>query len=167
MNSQTNLKKKIDEIYKECPKTLELIISRVSGIYDVAGVTVPLTNQLRDLARAAHIQTKGEAKAIVTPDICTLFVKMYTEVLSASFHKYLRYPKGDIDKDIKPLLLTFTDASQSTVVVAYMAFTDKAGKLLLHLIYAKGGLCSTNQTVPKRELQGMTNGAEAVKKNKK
>ena len=91
---------------------------------------------------------------------------MYTEVLKASFHRYPRFPKGDIDRDIKPLLLTFTDASQSTIVVAYMAYTDKAGKLLLHMIYAKGGLCSTNQTVPKRELQGMTNGAEAVRKIK-
>ena len=60
---------KINYIYKDCPKTLELIIYRVSGLYDVAGVTVPLTNQLRDIARAAQIQTKGEAKAIVTPDI--------------------------------------------------------------------------------------------------
>ena len=86
----------------------------------------------------------------MTPDIWKLFVKMYVEVLRASFHKYPRYPKGDIDKGIKPLLLTFTDASQSTVVVAYIAFTDEDGKLLLYLIYAKVGLCSINQTVPKR-----------------
>ena len=100
----------------------------------------------------------GETKAAVTDDIWNLFVKMYIEVLKASFHQYPRYLTSKVDYSIRPLLLVFTDASQSTVVAAYIAYTSIEGKLVMHLVYAKGGLGSAGQTIPKKELQGVTNG---------
>ena len=157
LNSNKDLTKtSLETILKYNPKTLRLITSLFSRIYDMLGVTTPLIAQARKCVSIACIESKGNWDDPVSHEIWNLFTEQMEELYQVSLYRYKRIPDKAITKDRKFDIIIQSDCSTSLVITAHAIYDCSDGKRRASLLCARSYLKQSGTSIPRGELQALS-----------
>ena len=147
--------------------TLRLIVSRASSVFDVSGLVSPLKNQIIRLLSHFLIMSNQDWNFKIPEEGFDLFLRMMTQLAIASSYSFPRFPKQCIkQKIIAVTLLWLSDASpvgseKSDFFLGYVCSDGTTGS---HLIHSGSKLSPPGLTVPRCEIDGISQGSETFYK---
>ena len=147
--------------------TLRLIVSRASSVFDVSGLISPLKNQIIRLLSHFLIMSNQDWNFKIPDEGFDLFLRMMTQLAIASSYSFPRFPKNCIKQKIVDVtLLWLSDASpvgseKSDFFLGYVCSDGATGS---HLIHSGSKLSPPGLTVPRCEIDGISQGSETFYK---
>ena len=154
--------KDISEFYKNTVITLPHIVSRTAMLFDLSGMSTPLSVLGSFVSRKALLDTKGSKTTQVSEQTKKLF---FTYLHLVSKFGSLSFPRNmkRASQHEKSTLLAFADSSSTAwMVIIYLLRIDSKKQFFTEFFYSVAGLNPSGRTIPRNELNSYSKAAEAV-----